>query len=88
MPTKAHEASLAAKPGGAYALYFPDGGEVELDLRGPAGSFAVCSIDIATGEWGRRDTLAGGEWIPLAVPGPGHWAAAVGKSPWLSSAPI
>jgi hypothetical protein len=73
----ANEAYLAAKPGAAYAFYFPDGGEVELDLRGHAGSFEVRWIDLATGEWGRRQTVAGGDWVRLRAPGAGHWAAAV-----------
>ena len=77
----ANEAYLAAQPGAAYALYFPSGGEVELDLRAHPGQYAVHWIDIATGEWGRRATFAGGAWIPLAAPAAGHWAAAVLKAP-------
>ncbi len=77
----ANEAYLAAKPGVAYALYFPKGGEVELDLHAHPGQYAVHWIDIATGEWGRRATFAGGAWIPLAAPAAGHWAAAVLQVP-------
>jgi len=76
-----NEAYLAAKPGVAYALYFPDGGEVELDLRGHGGQYETRWIDIATGDWGRRQTVAGGDWAPLTAPGAGHWAAALTKAP-------
>jgi hypothetical protein len=74
-----NEAYLAAKPGRAYALYFPNGGEVELDLREHAGSFDVRWIEIGTGEWSERSTLAGGDWVALKAPTSGHGAAAVLK---------
>lgn len=77
----ANEAYLAAKPGVAYALYFPNGGAVELDLGQHTGRYEVRWIDIATGEWGQRATVAGGDWIPLTTPATGHWAAAVRKVP-------
>jgi hypothetical protein len=72
-----NEAFLAAKPAVAYALYFPNGGAVELDLRHHTGAFEVRWIDIATGEWGPRQTAPGGDWLPLKAPAAGHWAAAV-----------
>lgn len=74
-----NEAYLAVNPGTAYALYFPDGGSVELDLCGQDGTFEVHWIDIQSGQWGRRETLTGGDCVPLTAPGPGHWAAAVVK---------
>jgi hypothetical protein len=76
-----NEAYVAAKPGVAYALYFPNGGEVELDLRERAGSYEARWIDIATGEWGRRESLAGDKWVSLRPPGNGQWAAAVLRVP-------
>lgn len=75
-----NEAYLAARPGAAYALYFPNGGEVELDLREHAGQFEVRWLDIGTGEWGARQTVTGGNWIPLTAPAAGHWAAAMAKA--------
>jgi hypothetical protein len=77
----ANEAYLAAKPGAAYALYFPNGSEVELDLREHAGPFEVRWIDISTGEWGERSTLTGGDWVALKSPAAGHWGVAVTKAP-------
>lgn len=72
-----NEAYLAARPGHAYALYFPDGGRVELDLRGHAGPFALRWIEIATGAWGPEARLEGDGFRALAAPGAGHWAAAL-----------
>ncbi len=72
-----NEAYLAARPGLAYALYFPDGGAVDLDLRGPPTRFAVRWIDIATGEWGPQQSLQGGNWTAITAPANGHWAAAI-----------
>jgi len=72
-----NEAYLCAKPGVAYALYFPDGGSVDLDLRGQPGSYRVHWIDIGTGQAGHPERVSGGNWIPLRPPSHGHWAAAV-----------
>jgi len=78
---EADEAYVAAKPGAAYALYFPNGGEVELDLRLHAGPYEARWIDIARGDWGPRAAVKGGDWIRLAPPGEGHWAAVVRRAP-------
>ena len=55
----ANEAYLAAKPGAAYALYFPEwrGGRTRL-ARTRLAIYEVRWIEIATGEWGRRATGA------------------------------
>lgn len=73
----ANEAYLAARPGVAYAMYFPDGGAVTLDLRGAEGTFVVRWIDIGRGDWGPRGEVAGGDWRPIVAPGPGHWGVAL-----------
>jgi len=74
-----YEAYLAAKPGHAYALYFTDGGSVGLDLKNSPGPFEVRWLDIATGEWGKRDSIAGGEIVTLNAPAKGHWVVALVK---------
>ena len=70
-------AYLAADPGKAYALYFPAGGKVTLDLSAAAGPLTAHWIDIATGEWGPVQPLDGGAKREITAPGPGNWAAAV-----------
>lgn len=80
----ANEAYLAARPGQAYALYFTDGGSVTLDLKDAPGRWTVRWIDIASGQWGPRETLEGGRSVPVNAPAKGHWAAAItkeGRSP-------
>jgi len=72
-----NEAYLAARPGQAYALYFPNGGSVGLDLKDATGKYELRWIDIATGEWGKRDTITGGKVVTVTAPAKGHWAAAV-----------
>ncbi len=75
----ANEAYLAARPGEAYALYFTDGGSVGLDLTRVPGPMMAHWIEIATGSWGRRETIAGGTIVTLAAPAKGHWIVAVVK---------
>ena len=72
-----NEAYLAAQPGASYALYFPRGGSVTLDLTGHPGSYQVRWINISTGEWDREEKIQGDAQTPLSPPGSGHWAAAV-----------
>ena len=74
-----NEAFLAAREGEAYALYFTDGGAVRLDLRGAPGRFDARWINIATGEWAKRETLEGGRFIEVKAPAKGHWAVAIVK---------
>ncbi len=74
------EAYLRAKPGKAYALYFPEGGSVKLDLTKSSGTFTSQWIDIRNGAWGDTFTLNGGERVDVAPPDSGAWAAAVVSS--------
>jgi hypothetical protein len=71
------EAYLAARPGEAYALYFTDGGAVTLDLSEHAGPFQIHWIDIASGDWGPQQPLAGEAQATITAPADGHWAAAI-----------
>jgi len=74
-----NEAYLAAAPGRAYALYFTNGGDVQLDLGGYAGPFQLRWIELATGQWAGESTLAGDAKTRLAAPGAGGWVAAIVK---------
>jgi hypothetical protein len=71
------EAYLAARPGKAYALYFTDGGAVDVDLTAAEGPLKLCWIKIGSGEWGATDTLEGGRTVTIAAPASGHWVAAI-----------
>ena len=81
-----NEAYLAAEPGERYALYFPNGGSVRLDLSGATGIFGVTWISISMGRVvenrGYRaleKTIEGGESLTLAAPYKGGWVAAIVK---------
>jgi hypothetical protein len=74
-----NEAYLAARPGKAYALYFTDGGSVDLDLTGAQGPLRLKWIDVGTGEWGAQETLESGRVATVDAPGPGGWVAAIAK---------
>jgi hypothetical protein len=82
-----NEAYLAARPGHAYALYFTDGGSVGLDLKDAPGRFDLRWIDLATGDWGARDTVSGGAVVTITAPGPGHWVAALVQAPGTAGIP-
>ena len=73
----ANEAYLAAAAGSAYALYFPAGGEVRVDLTAAGGPLVAHWINIDSGEWGASRHIAGGEKILLGPPAQGNWAAAI-----------
>lgn len=77
----ANEAYLAAGPGSAYAVYFPAGGQVSIDLSAARGPLVAYWIDIATGEWGPEQEIAGGKKVELSPPAPGNWAAAIVAKP-------
>ena len=72
-----NEAYLTYQPGRQYALYFPDGGEVELDLRGVNGTVRVRWLDILASRWKDEKTAPAGSRLRLTVPGSGHWACLV-----------
>ncbi len=73
------EAYLAARPGQAYALYFPRGGSVGLDLHEHPDRFDLRWINPATGHWGGRADVTGGEIVTVAAPDTGPWVAALAR---------
>ncbi len=76
-----NEAYLAARPGQAYVLYFPDGGSVGLDLKRIKGEFEVRWIDVGRGEWSKRERLEAGGVATIDAPAKGHWVAAIARPP-------
>ena len=73
---EADEAYLAANPGKQYILFFTDGGQVKLDLRGK-GTFKLHWVNISTGKWAGESQLTAGGKITISAPGQGPWAAAI-----------
>ena len=74
------EAYLASIPGEAYALYFPDGGSVMLDLSGAEGTFTLRWLDASGSEWRDGAEIEAGGPVELDAPASGHWVALIGGS--------
>ena len=70
-----NEAYCAAHPGEAYAVYFTDGGSVELDLTDANGAFRVRWLNILDSEWTDETEVQAGGSIELMPPGDGQWLA-------------
>lgn len=74
-----NEAYCRALPGREYAVFFPDGGEVTLDVSA-AGTAAmgVRWLDIAAGRWQDAQAASPADGrLPLRAPGRGYWAVLV-----------
>ena len=72
-----NEAYCMAQPGKEYAVYFPDGGAIELDTSATSGDIAVRWLDIAKSEWSPGESLAPADAITLSCPADGHWTVVV-----------
>jgi hypothetical protein len=72
-----NEAYLVADPGKAYIVYFPNGGEVQLDVSAATGTLKARWINIDTGEWDKSQDFQTGNNISLSAPGRGNWVVVV-----------
>ncbi|MDI6451070.1 putative collagen-binding domain-containing protein [Anaerobaca lacustris] len=72
-----NEAYCMAQPGRQYAVYFPDGGAVRLDVSAAESPLQVRWFDIAQSTWQSPRTADGGKSIELKAPGEGPWAALI-----------
>ncbi|MGC8887995.1 MAG: putative collagen-binding domain-containing protein [Verrucomicrobiia bacterium] len=72
-----NEAYLAANPNKAYAIYFPDGGSVSLNMKGANGTFAIHWINIQTGKLVKSENILPAESVNISSPEKGHWVAAI-----------
>ena len=69
------EAYLTYIPGEQYAVYFPDGGYVRLELPNVTGTFSLKWLDVAKSEWSESTTTKA-EWrTRLLAPGSRNWVA-------------
>jgi hypothetical protein len=69
----ADEAYLTFDAAKQYAVYFPDGGSVKLDLCDVQGTFSVRWLDVANSAWQATQSVEGEGKVLLDAPGPGHW---------------
>jgi len=73
------EAFLTFVPGKQYAVYFTDGGSVDLDLSGISGSFRMRWLDITGTKWKKTQTVKAGGRLKLTAPGKGQWVGLIQK---------
>ena len=76
-----NEAYCLANPGNEYAVYFPNGGRVGLDLRHATGKLTAKWLDIARSRWTKDQTLRGGGTVTLSPQAKGHWAVWISRPP-------
>jgi hypothetical protein len=71
-----NEAYCRALPGRAWAVYFPDGGRVRLDVGVVDAPLSLRWLDLLRARWSEGRTV-GGVPLVLEAPGAGHWVALV-----------
>jgi hypothetical protein len=74
---EANEAYAAAQPGRSLVIYFPDGGEVNADLRKFPAECEVRWLDIGAASWKHSAKVPGGAWATVKTPGQGQWAGLI-----------
>lgn len=75
-----NEAYCRARPGAAYAVFFPDGGSVSLAVENRGGSISVQWLDVLKNEWTEQPLrMEAGGRLMLTSPGEGHWIARVAE---------
>ena len=75
---KENGAYVIANPGKEYAIYFPNGDPVALDLNAAQGKMKGRWLDIAQSQWAKQEMLEGGGTVTLSPPGTGHWVVWIG----------
>lgn len=68
-----NEAYLLAEIGKQYAIYFPDEGDITLDLGEQADSYQYRWINIDKPEWSEPDLLDASAETQITTPDSGHW---------------
>jgi hypothetical protein len=78
---KPDEAYLTYIQGEQYALFFPEKGSVDLDLKSVSGTFKLKWLNINKSEWLPEKQISGGKTIQLKPPQDGYWVVFLNKSP-------
>jgi hypothetical protein len=68
-----NEAYLLAEPGKIYALYYPNGGSVILNLESSQDQFEYRWLNLDEAEWSETETLEVSPETRLSTPSEGHW---------------
>jgi hypothetical protein len=70
-----NEAYLTTKTGEVYMVFFPDEGEVGLDLTEYDEDFTLKWMNVRKGEWVSEESIEGAEMVNLKTPGAQEWVA-------------
>ena len=74
-----NEAYCIANPGKEYAVYFPNGGEVTLDIASLKKPASVRWLDIMKNQWTSARQIKSESKLKLHCPSQGYWAALITK---------
>jgi hypothetical protein len=72
---KKNEAYCIANPGKEYAVYFPNGGQVMLDISPLKKPATVKWLDIMKSQWAKTEEVISDSKLKLSCPSQGYWAA-------------
>ena len=72
-----NEAYLTIIDSEAYAIYFPNGGSIDLKMNADDGHRRVTWLNIASTQWSDDVLFDADAHLQLNAPGPGHWVALV-----------
>lgn len=75
----ANEAYLTFKEGETYVVFFPDKGEVGLELTEYDADFTLKWLNVREGEWCFESKIRGGKRVVLTTPGNNQWVVVVTK---------
>ena len=72
-----NEAYLLAEPGRQYAVYFPGGGSVNLDMSPSEGAWQYRWINLDEAVWQEYRSVQLQGLFSLTAPSAGHWIAVI-----------
>jgi hypothetical protein len=72
-----NEAYCRARPGHEYAVYFPDGGSVTLDVGALEGETSLTWLEVLEGHWSEPEPFGADDPATLKAPGTGHRIALI-----------
>jgi len=74
---KPNEAYCLANPGKEYTVYFPDGGEVTLDISAMKKPLTIRWLDIMQCQWSDTKRVEAKSQLKLQCPSHGYWAVLI-----------
>ncbi len=70
-----NEVYLRGNPGELYLLYFPDGGEVQVEALPASWTGTLQWLNVMTSEWTSESEVNGRQQLVIKTPGKGDWIA-------------